>query len=79
MTIRSWVSSIMGVIELERLSYLPLNLKNCSISLCLHRSIYTYQPISSKLGQNTCIYDSKISDDFDYGCDQTRKTGVICS
>ena len=24
------------------------------------------------------IYDSKISDEFDFGCNQTRTTGVIC-
>ena len=45
-------------------------------SLCLHCSIYKYQPISYKLGQD--IFVSKISDEFDYGCNQTRTTGVIC-
>ena len=52
----SRVSSIMGVIRQNNLSYLPLNLKNWYISLCLHCSIYKYQPVSSKVGQN--IYDS---------------------
>ena len=43
---------------------------------CLHSSIYKYQPISTKLGQN--IYDYKISDEFYYGSNQTRTSGVIC-
>ena len=34
--IRSCVSLIMGVIGPEHWSYLPLNLKNLFISLCLH-------------------------------------------
>ena len=45
----------MGVIEPEQLELLPLNSKNFYVSLCLHCSIYNYQPVSSKLGQN--IYD----------------------
>ena len=44
--------------------------KNCWIWLCLHSSIYKYQPISTKLGQN--VYDHKISDEFDYGSNRTR-------
>ena len=32
---------------------------------CLHSSIYKYQPISTKLGQN--IYDNKVTDEFDFG------------
>ena len=75
MTIRSRMILIMGVIGPEQPSHLLLNSKNCYISLCLHSSIYKYQPISSKLGQK--IYDSKISDEFDYGCNQTKTTGVI--
>ena len=43
---------------------------------CLHSSIYKYQPISTKLGQN--IYDHKITDKFDYGSNWTRTSGVIC-
>ena len=72
MTIRSWICLIMGVIEPEQLELLPLNSKNFYVSLCLHCSIYNYQPVSSKLGQN--IYDFKMLDEFDYGCNQTRTT-----
>ena len=43
---------------------------------CLHSSIHKYQPISTKLGQNIC--DHKFSDEFDYGCNQTRTVQVIC-
>ena len=43
---------------------------------CLHSSIYKYQPISTKLGQN--IYDHKISDEFDYGSNRTKTSRVIC-
>ena len=39
-------------------------------------SIYKYQPISTKLGQN--FYDHKISDELDYGSNRTRTSGVIC-
>ena len=58
MTIRSPENSIMGLIGPERPELFALELKNCYISLCLHSSIYKYQPISTKLGQN--IYDHKI-------------------
>ena len=48
--IRSCVSSIMGVIGPEQLELFALEFEkfNCSV--------YKYQPISSKVGQN--IYDS---------------------
>ena len=48
---------------------------NCWIWLCLHSSIYKYWPISTKLGQN--VYDHRISDEFDYGCNQTRTLRVV--
>ena len=70
MTIRSQVSSIIGLIRPERSELFALELRNCYISLCLHSSIYKYQPFSTKLGQN--IYDYRISDEFDYGSNQTR-------
>ena len=77
MTIRSRMSSIMGLIRPELLVlYPPLNSKNYYISLYLHYSIYKYQPISSKLGQN--IYESKTSDVFDRFRNKARTTGVIC-
>ena len=49
--------------------------KNCWIWLCLESSIYKYWPISTKVGQN--VYDRKISDEFDYGCNQTRTLQVV--
>ena len=70
------MSSIMGLIGQERPELFALELKNFYILLCLHSSIYKYQPISTKLGQN--IYDHKILDEFDYGSNQTRMTRVIC-
>ena len=77
MTIRSRMSSIMDPIEPAQLELFALDLKkNCNISLCLHSSIYKYQQISTKLGQN--LYDHKISDEFDFGSNRTGTTGVIC-
>ena len=76
MTVRSRMSSIIDLIGPERMELLALELDNCYISLCLHSSIYKYQPISTKLGQN--IYEYKISDEFYYGSNWTRTTGVIC-
>ena len=67
------MSSIMGLIGPQHPELFALELKNCYISLCLHSSIYKYQPIRAKLRQN--IYDHKISDEFDYG---SHWTGVIC-
>ena len=49
MTIRSWMSLIMGLIGPEHLELFALELKNCCISLCLHPSIYKYQPITPNL------------------------------
>ena len=76
MTIRSRMSLIMDLIRPENLELFALDLKNCYNSLCLHSSIYKYQPISTKLSQN--VYDHKISDEFDFGSNRTRITGVIC-
>ena len=72
----SHVNCIMGEIGPEQLELFALEFENCYISLCLHFSIYKYQPISSKVGQN--IYDSKISYGFDEGCNRNRTSGVIC-
>ena len=66
------MSLVIGIIRPEQLEYLPMDSKNFKISLSLHCSIYKYQPISSKLVRNIC--DFKISDEFDYGCNQTRTT-----
>ena len=43
---------------------------------CLYSSIYKYLPISTKLGQNT--NNDKILDEYDYGFNRTRTSGVIC-
>ena len=75
MTIRSWMSLILGLIGPEPLELFALEFKNCYNSLCLHSSICKYQLISTKLGQN--MYDHKISDEFDFGSNRTRTTGVI--
>ena len=66
----------MDLIGPEHLELFALDLKKMPISLCLHSSIYKYQSISTKLGQN--IYDYKISDEFSFGSNRTRTTGVIC-
>ena len=76
MTIRSWMSSIMGLISLEQPESLALELKKLLYFTLLHSSIYKYQSISTKLGQN--IYDHKILDEFDSWYNLTRLTGVIC-
>ena len=57
------MSSILGLIGQERPELFALELKNCYISLCLHSSIYKYQPISTKLGQN--MDDHKMSSMLD--------------
>ena len=62
MKIRSRINLIMDLIGLEQLELFALELNNCYILLCLHSSIYKYQSISTKLGQN--IYDHKISDEL---------------
>ena len=63
MTIRSLMSLIMGVILQEQLELFAFAFEKLQyFSLCLHCSIYKYQPISSRLGQN--MYDSKILDKF---------------
>ena len=78
MTIRSRMSLIMDLFRPEPLELFALEFKKKKksyISLCLHCSIYKYQPISTKLGQN--VYDHKVSDEFDFGLKRTRTTGVI--
>ena len=76
MTIRSRMSLIMGVIGPGHLELFVLELKQLLYLTLLHCSINKYQTITSKLGQN--IYDSKISDKFDHGYNQTRTVEVIC-
>ena len=77
MPIKSPMSLIMGQIESEHPELFALELKkNCGIWLSFHSSIYKYWPINTKLGQN--VYDHNISDEFDYGSNQTRTVRVIC-
>ena len=75
MPIKSQMSSILGQIELEHAELFALECGIIAESDCLHSSIYKYWPISTKLGQN--VYDHKISDEFDYGCNQTRTFRVV--
>ena len=64
MPIRSRMSSIKGEIEVERPELYALEFGKIAEYDCLHSSIYKYQPINTKLGQNVCDY--KISDEFHY-------------
>ena len=76
MPIKSRMRSIMGQIKSEHLELFTLEFGKIAESDCLHSSIYKYWPINAKLGQNVC--DHKISDEFDYGSNQTRTVQVIC-
>ena len=76
MPIKSQMSLIMGQIKLEHPELFALEFEKIAESDCLHSSIYKYWPINTKLGQNVC--DPKISDEFDYGSNQTRTVQVIC-
>ena len=76
MTIRFRMSTIMDLIGSEHLELFALDLKKLYISLCLHSSIYKYQPVSTKLGQDIC--DHKLLDEFELWSNRTRTTGVIC-
>ena len=66
---------IMGQIESENWELFALEFAKIAEFDCLHSSIYKYRPISTKLGQN--VYDHKISDEFYYGCNQTRTLQVV--
>ena len=66
----------MGRIEREHPELFALEFGKIAEYDCLHSVIYKYWPISTKLGQNVC--DHKISDEFDYGSNQTRTVRVIC-
>ena len=70
MPIRFWMSLIMGQIELEHPELFALNLEKLVNMTVYTLVIYKYEPVSTKLGQNVC--DHKISDEFDYGSNQTR-------
>ena len=70
MPIRPGISLIMGQIEPELQESFALEFGKIAESDCLDSSIYKYEPISTKLGQNICDY--KISHYFDYGFNRTR-------
>ena len=76
MPIRSQMTSIMGQIESEHPDLFALEFGKFAESDCLHFSIYKYEPINTKLGQN--VYDLKISNKFDYGSNRTRTVQVTC-
>ena len=77
MAIRSHMSSIMGQIEPEHAELFAFEFgKIAEYDFVYTLIINKYGPISTKLGQNVC--DHKISDEFDYGCNQTRTVRVIC-
>ena len=60
---------IMGQFESENRELFALEFGNIAESdFFLHSSIY-------KVGQN--LYNHKITDEFDYGCNQTRTLRVI--
>ena len=71
------MSSITDLIgpELSELSALELeNLPYSTLFTLKHLQIFTNH---TKLGHN--IYTHQVSDEFDYGTNQTRTSGVICS
>ena len=71
------MSSIMGQIEPEHAELFAFEFgKIAEYDFVYTLIIKKYGPISTKLGQNVC--DQKISDKFDYGCNQTRTVRVIC-
>ena len=74
---RSWMSSIMDLIEPEmsELSALELeNLPYLTLFTLEHLKILTNQ--YQTWPQYICLYE--VSDEFDYEADQTRTSGVIC-
>ena len=76
MTIRSRMSSIMDVIgpEISELSTLELEyFPYLTLFTLQHLQILTNQ---YQTGHN--IYAHKVSDEFDYGTNLTRTSGVIC-
>ena len=72
MPIRARMSSIIGQIEAEHLELFVLEFGKIAES----DFVYFLASTNIKLGQNVC--DHKISDDFDYGSNQTRTVRVIC-
>ena len=74
--IRSWMRSIMDLIRPELSKLFALELENLLfLTVCTLASANIDQ-FGIKLGHN--ISAQKVSDEFDYGTDQTRTLGVIC-
>ena len=77
MPIRSQISSIMGQIEPKHQELFALEFGKIAESDIVYTlSSTNSDQISTKFGRNVC--DHKISDEFDYGSNQTRTIGVIC-
>ena len=70
------MSSIMDIIGSELTELCALEFAKNAESDCLYPSIYKCRPINSNHGHD--IYDNEILDEFDYGSNQTVKSGVIC-
>ena len=71
-TIRYQLRLIIDLLGPELSELFPLEFAKIAESDCLHHSIYKCRPISTKHGHS--IY----YDEFDYGSNQTVKSGVIC-
>ena len=77
MPIRSLMSSSMGQIVPEHPELFALEFGKIAESDLIYTLASTnINPSAKKLGQNVC--DNKISDEFDYGFNQTRTVRVIC-
>ena len=70
------MSSIIGQIESEHLELFAFEFGKIA------ESDFVYTPASTNIDQSApnCqnVYDHKISDEFGYGCNQTRTLRVIC-
>ena len=70
------MSLIMGQIESENWELFALEFGKIAESDFVYTPASTnIEKINTKLGQN--VYDHKISDEFDYGCNQTRTLRVV--
>ena len=70
MPMRAQMSSIMSQIEPEHLELFALEFGKIA------ESDFVYNLVSTNIGQN--VYDLKISNELDYGSNQTSTFRVIC-